>query len=89
MRRIEITEAALDHAYKELDRFKTLRTMMDKIHCDIEVWFTDEEVDGMMHLLKDYIGYLRNDLMPEIDPEDDVEYIEEGDINDQMHSLLS
>ena len=77
MRRIEITEAALDHASKEMDRFKTLRTMMDKIHCDIDVWFTVEEVDRMLYLLKDYIGYLRNDLMPEIDPEDDVEYIEE------------
>lgn len=77
MIRIENTEAALDYAYKELDRFKTLRTMLDKIHCDIDVWFTVDEVDGMLHLLKDYIGYLRNDLIPEIDPDDDVEYIEE------------
>ena len=77
MLRIEKIEAALNHAYKEMDRFKTLRSMMDKIHCDIEAWFTLEEVDQMIHLLNDYIGYLHNDLMPEIDPEDDAEYIEE------------
>lgn len=77
MIRIEKTEAALNHAYKEIDRFKTLRSMMDKIHCDVEAWFTLEEVDQMIHLLNDYIGYLHNDLMPEIDPEDDAEYIEE------------
>ena len=77
MIRIEKTEAALNAAYKEIDRFKTLRTMMDKINCDIEVWFTIVEVDAMLHLLNDYIGYLHNDLMPEIDPEDDAEYIEE------------
>ena len=82
MRRIENTEAALHHAYKEMDRFKTLRCMMDKIHCDIEPWFTLEEVDQMIHLLNDYIGYLHNDLMPEIDPEDDEEYIEEDYIDD-------
>lgn len=77
MNSIGKTEAALNHAYKEIDRFKTLRTMMDKIHCDIEAWFTLDEVDQMIHLLNDYIGYLHNDLMPEIDPEDYVEYIEE------------
>lgn len=85
MIRIENTEAALNHAYKEIDRFKTLRSMMDKIHCDIESWFTLEEVDQMIHLLNDYIGYLHNDLMPEINPEDDAEYLEEcieEDIND-------
>lgn len=85
MLRIENIEAALNHAYKEMDRFKTLRSMMDKIHCDIEAWFTLEEVDQMIHLLNDYIGYLHNDLMPEINPEDDAEYLEEcieEDIND-------
>lgn len=85
MLRIENIEAALNHAYKEMDRFKTLRSMMDKIHCDIEPWFTLEEVDQMIHLLNDYIGYLHNDLMPEINPEDDAEYLEEcieEDIND-------
>lgn len=77
MLRIENIEAALNHAYKEIDRFKTLRSMMDKIHCDVEAWFTLEEADQMIHLLNDYIGYLHNDLMPEIDPDDDAEYIEE------------
>ena len=77
MNSIGKTEAALDHAYKEMDRFKTLRTMMDKVHCDIEAWFSLEEVDMMIHLLNDYIGYLHNDLMPEIDPQDEDDYIEE------------
>ena len=77
MLRIENTEAALDHAHKEMDRFKTLRSMMDKIYCDIEAWFSLEEVEGMIHLLNDYIGYLHNDLMPEIDSQDETDYIEE------------
>lgn len=77
MNSIGKTEAALNHAYKEMDRFKTLRTMMDKIHCDIEAWFTLEELDKMIYLLNDYIGYLHNDLMPEIDPKDEGEYLVE------------
>ena len=77
MLRIENTEAALNNAYKEIDRFKTLKVIMEKMHCNIDVWFTPDEVDQMIHLLNDYIGYLHNDLMPEIDPKDEDEYIVE------------
>lgn len=58
MERKDKIEGAMDQAYKQLQKFSNLRTMVDKINCYIDVWFTLDEIDKILDLLTDYICYL-------------------------------
>ncbi len=58
MNRIKKIEKAMDASYHEFQKFSNLSSMTDKINHDIDVWFTKDELDAILDLLKDYISYL-------------------------------
>lgn len=79
MNRDEKLYSKLRDAQEVIKRFNWYKS--NKIDT-VAMFFNQDEISRLIDMISDYAGYLKNDLLPEIDPQE--EYIEypEGDNND-------